>query len=157
MSLKRSENEDEEQEEDLKLAEQEQELPAEVEEKRRKGMLKTGYTTGISATAPTKGTLSALIIGRTVDSITVSLPKGESVKLKVAWTKIEGSNSYTSAVVKNAGDDPDITHGAEICSTVSFINLAGKIIIDGGKGVGRVTKPGLGLEIGKAARSIQHP
>ena len=46
MSLKRSENEDEEQEEDLKLAEQEQELPAEVEEKRRKGMLKTGYTTG---------------------------------------------------------------------------------------------------------------
>ena len=55
MSLKRSENEDEEQEEDLKLAEQEQELPAEVEEKRRKGMLKTGYTTGTSATARYKG------------------------------------------------------------------------------------------------------
>jgi cobalt-precorrin-5B (C1)-methyltransferase len=147
----KSENEDEVQKEDLKLAEQEQELPAEVEEKRKKGILKTGYTTGTSATAATKAALSALITGRTVDSITVSLPKGESVKLKVAWTKIEGSNSYTSAVVKNAGDDPDITHGAEICSTVSFINLADKIIIDGDKGVGRVTKPGLGLEIGKAA------
>jgi cobalt-precorrin-5B (C1)-methyltransferase len=151
MALGKSENEDDAQKEDLKLAEQEQELPEEVEEKRKKGILKTGYTTGTSATAATKAALSALITGRTVDSITVSLPKGESVKLKVAWTKIEGSNSYTSAVVKNAGDDPDITHGAEICSTVSFINLADKIIIDGDKGVGRVTKPGLGLEIGKAA------
>ena len=46
---------------------------------------------------------------------------------------------------------PDATHGAEICSTVSFSKNAGHINIDGGKGVGRVTKPGLGLEIGKAA------
>ncbi|HVX02382.1 MAG TPA: cobalt-precorrin-5B (C(1))-methyltransferase, partial [Nitrososphaera sp.] len=47
---------------------------------------------------------------------------------------------------------PDVTHGAEVCSTVSFNNYAhGTIDIDGGKGVGRVTKPGLGLEMGKAA------
>ena len=145
-----SDNEDEN-EQDLKLAEQEQELPANVEEKKRRGTLKTGYTTGTSATAATKAALLALISGKVVNSIIVSLPKEKKAELKIAWTKIEGSNSSTSAVIKNAGDDPDITHGAEICSTVSFTNQDGEIVIDGGMGVGRITKPGLGLEIGKAA------
>src|SRR5918911_2455922 len=131
--------------------EKEQDLPANVEEKKRRGTLKTGYTTGTSATAATKAALLALISGNVVNSIIVSLPKEKTAELKIAWTKIEGSNSSTSAVIKNAGDDPDITHGAEICSTVSFTSQAGKIVIDGGIGVGRVTKPGLGLEIGKAA------
>jgi cobalt-precorrin-5B (C1)-methyltransferase len=143
--------EEEDKEQDLKVAEQEQELPADVEEKKRRGILKTGYTTGTSATAATKAALLALISGKAVDSIIVSLPKEKTAELKVAWTKIERNNSSTSAVIKNAGDDPDITHGAEICSTVSFTTQTGKIVIDGGIGVGRVTKPGLGLEIGKAA------
>jgi cobalt-precorrin-5B (C1)-methyltransferase len=139
-------------EQDLMLAEQEQELPAKIEEKRRTGTLKTGYTTGTSATAATKAALLALISGKAVDNIFVSLPKGGTAKLKIAWTKVEGNgSSSTSAVIKNAGDDPDVTHGAEICSTVSFTDQVGKIIVDGGIGVGRVTKPGLGLEIGKAA------
>ena len=139
-------------ERDLMLAEQEQELPAKIEEKRRTGTLKTGYTTGTSATAATKAALLALISGKAVDNIFVSLPKGGTAKLKIAWTKVEGNgSSSTSAVIKNAGDDPDVTHGAEICSTVSFTDQVGKIVVDGGIGVGRVTKPGLGLEIGKAA------
>jgi cobalt-precorrin-5B (C1)-methyltransferase len=139
-------------EQDLMLAEQEQELPAKIEEKRRTGTLKTGYTTGTSATAATKAALLALISGKAVDNIFVSLPKGGTAKLKIAWTKVEGNgSSSTSAVIKNAGDDPDVTHGAEICSTVSFTDQVGKIVVDGGIGVGRVTKPGLGLEIGKAA------
>src|SRR6476646_2817874 len=150
MFYETSDNADEN-EQDLKLAEQEQELPANVEEKKRRGTLKTGYTTGTSATAATKAALLALISGKVVNSIIVSLPKEKTAELKIAWTKIEGSNSSTSAVIKNAGDDPDITHGAEICSTVSFTNQDGKIVIDGGMGVGRITKPGLGLEIGKAA------
>jgi cobalt-precorrin-5B (C1)-methyltransferase len=139
-------------EQDLMLAEQEQDLPAKIEEKRRTGTLKTGYTTGTSATAATKAALLALISGKAVDNIFVSLPKGGTAKLKIAWTKVEGNgSSSTSAVIKNAGDDPDVTHGAEICSTVSFTDQVGKIVVDGGIGVGRVTKPGLGLEIGKAA------
>ena len=139
-------------EQDLMLAEQEQELPAKIEEKRRTGTLKTGYTTGTSATAATKAALLALISGKAVDNIFVSLPKGGTAKLKIAWTKVEGNgSSSTSAVIKNAGDDPDVTHGAEICSTISFTDQVGKIVVDGGIGVGRVTKPGLGLEIGKAA------
>lgn len=134
---------------DIELAEQEQDLPPEIEEKKRKGALRTGYTTGTTATAATKGALYALI-DKPVNEVTVSLPKGRTATLKIAWTKIEG-NKATCASIKDGGDDPDATHGAEICSTVSFNKNAGQISIDGSKGVGRVTKPGLGLEMGKAA------
>ena len=143
---------DKDKDQDLeKLAEQEQKLPPEIEEKKRKGALRIGYTTGTSATAATKGALHALIYGKPIDQVTVSLPKGGTATLKIAWTKDEDNGKVTSAVIKDGGDDPDATHGAEICSTVSFSQDAGNIQIDGGKGVGRVTKPGLGLEIGKPA------
>jgi cobalt-precorrin-5B (C1)-methyltransferase len=134
---------------DIELAEQEQELPPEIEEKKRRGALRTGYTTGTTATTATKGALYALI-DKPVKEVTVSLPKGRTATLKIAWTRIDGDKA-TCAAIKDGGDDPDATHGAEICSTVSFSKNAGQISIDGGKGVGRVTKPGLGLEMGKAA------
>lgn len=135
---------------DLELAEQEQELPAEIEEKKKKGALRTGHTTGTTATAATKGALYALITGKPVKQVQVSMPKGRTATLRIAWTKKEGGR-VTCAAIKDAGDDPDVTHGAEICSTVSFSNDVGRVKIEGGKGVGRVTKPGLGLEIGTAA------
>jgi cobalt-precorrin-5B (C1)-methyltransferase len=135
---------------DLKLAEQEQVLPPEVEEKKRKGSLRSGYTTGTTATAATKAALLALISGKPVEQVTVSLPKMGAATLKIAWTQINGG-AVTSAATKDGGDDPDATHGAEICSTVFYNDDVGQIRIEGGKGVGRVTKPGLGLEIGKAA------
>src|SRR5437870_4477066 len=134
---------------DLELAEQEQELPPEIEEKKRRGALKTGYTTGTTATAATKGALYALI-EKPVEQVTVSQPKGRTAMLRIAWTRID-SGKATCAAIKDGGDDPDATHGAEICSTVSFSNNTGQIIVDGGNGVGRVTKPGLGLEMGRAA------
>jgi cobalt-precorrin-5B (C1)-methyltransferase len=134
-----------------KLAEQEQKLPPEIEEKKRKGTLRTGYTTGTTATAATKGALYALINGKPTEQVTVSLPKGRMATLKIAWTKSENNGKVTCAAIKDGGDDPDATHGAEICSTVSFSKNASNIYIDGGMGVGRVTKPGIGLEIGKAA------
>jgi len=133
------------------LAEQEQKLPTELENKRRKGALRTGYTTGTTATAATKGALYALTTGAPAESVTVSLPKGRTATLKIAWTRREIDDKVTCAAIKDGGDDPDATHGAEICSTVSFVESPRHINIDGGKGVGRVTKPGLGLEIGKAA------
>lgn len=143
---------DKDKDQDLeKLAEQEQKLPPEIEEKKRKGTLRTGYTTGTTATAATKGALYALINGKPIEQVAVSLPKGKTATLKIAWTKNESNGKVTCAVIKDGGDDPDATHGAEICSTVSFSKNATNIYIDGGKGVGRVTKPGLGLEIGKAA------
>jgi cobalt-precorrin-5B (C1)-methyltransferase len=143
---------DKDKDQDLeKLAEQEQKLPPEIEEKKRKGTLRTGYTTGTTATAATKGALYALINGKPIEEVAVSLPKGRTATLKIAWTKNESNGKVTCAAIKDGGDDPDATHGAEICSTVSFSKNATNINIDGGKGVGRVTKPGLGLEIGKAA------
>jgi len=135
---------------DIELAEREQELPPEIQEKKRRGKLRTGYTTGTTATAATKGALYALVTGRPVEAVTVSLPKGRTATLKIAWTKGE-NDRFMCAAIKDGGDDPDATHGAEICSTVSFSKNKGQINIDGAKGVGRVTKPGLGLEIGKAA------
>src|SRR5919112_4625038 len=143
---------DKDKDQDLEnLAEQEQKLPPEIEEKKRKGTLRTGYTTGTTAPAATKAALYALMNGKPVEQVAVSLPKGRTATLKIAWTKNEGDGKVTSAAIKDGGDDPDATHGAEICSTVSFSKNATNVYIDGGKGVGRVTKPGLGLEIGKAA------
>ena len=145
-----------EKEENLdQLAELELNLPPEVEEKKLRGKLRTGYTTGTSATAATKGALYTLITGEPVDQVTVTLPRSGTITLKIAWTRKSEKNGrkvVTCAVVKDGGDDPDATHGAEICSTVSFSNSSQEQIkIDGGIGVGRITKPGIGLEIGKAA------
>ena len=139
---------------DLKLAEMEAEgeLSLEIIEKRKKGLLRTGYTTGTSASAATKASLLALISSHLYNTVEVVLPKGKIAKLKIAWIRFsQNSQTVTSAVIKDAGDDPDVTHGAEICSTVSLTIEKGRIEIDGGLGVGRVTRPGLGLEIGQAA------
>ncbi len=133
------------------LAEGEQTIPQEIQEKRRKGSLRIGYTTGTSATAATRAALYALIYGKPTEEVSVTLPKGKTALMRIAWTKSEDDGSVTCAVIKDGGDDPDVTHGAEICSTVRFSYNAGQIRIEGGEGVGRVTKPGLGLEIGKAA------
>jgi cobalt-precorrin-5B (C1)-methyltransferase len=139
---------------DIILAEieSEQELPLEILEKRRKGLLRTGYTTGTSASAATKAGLLTLKSSQLYHTVDVVLPKGKTATLRIAWTKInQPHQSVTCAVIKDGGDDPDVTHGAEICSTVSLTNKKGLIEIDGGIGVGRVTRPGLGLEIGTAA------
>jgi cobalt-precorrin-5B (C1)-methyltransferase len=144
----------EEDDNDLKLAEMEAEgeLPLEIIEKRKKGLLRTGFTTGTSATAATKAALLALITPQIYNTIEIALPKGKIVKLPIAWTRYSpNTQSVTCAVIKDAGDDPDVTHGAEICSTVSLTMDRGCVDIDGGLGVGRVTRPGLGLEIGHAA------
>lgn len=135
---------------DLSIAESEQDLPQEVKEKKLRGQLRTGYTTGTSASAASKSALITLLTRKIVESVQVTLPKGKIVTLKIAWTKMN-EKSVTSAVIKDGGDDPDATHGAEICSTVEFTNNNGNIQIIGGTGVGKVTKPGLGLLLGHAA------
>ena len=117
----------------------------------KKRSLRTGYTTGTCVAAATKAALSTLVNGEKLARVNVSLPKDKNIIIDIAWIKYENENSVTAAVIKDAGDDPDVTNGAEICVTVSFLETANKFIIDGGIGVGRVTKPGLGLEIGKAA------
>jgi cobalt-precorrin-5B (C1)-methyltransferase len=133
-----------------KLAESEQQLPPEIEEKRRKGLLRTGYTTGTCATAATKAALIVMVNRNPVNEVIVTLPKGNTVKIKIERCNIN-SDGAECVVIKDAGDDPDVTHGAEIVSSVKWTDSIGTIEVDGGKGVGKVTKPGIGLDIGKPA------
>src|SRR5574338_844938 len=85
-----------------------------------------------------------------IGSVEVSLPKHKKITISIASCKFDQSTAKCS-VIKDGGDDPDVTHGAEIFADLQITSNIGEIEIDGGEGVGRVTKPGLGLEIGSAA------
>ena len=107
----------------------------------KKRSLRTGYTTGTCAAAATKAALLTLVNGEKLSRVNVSLPKDKQIIIDIAWIKHEGDKSATAAVIKDGGDDPDVTNGAEVCATVSLLETSNKIVIDGGMGVGRVTKP----------------
>ncbi|EPR28851.1 CbiD protein [Geobacillus sp. WSUCF1] len=125
-------------------------LPSERDERwKRKKTLREGYTTGSCATAATKAALTALITGQVQAEATIRIPIGRVVTFSLASCSFDGETA-TASVVKDGGDDPDATHGALIVSTVSWASSPG-VHIDGGEGVGRVTKPGLPVPVGEAA------
>lgn len=107
--------------------------------------LRSGYTTGACATAASKAALLALLLGEEQKMVSFSLPNGEVMTLPVAHTEIE-KEAATATVIKDAGDDPDVTNGSSIVVRVSFREGNGIHFLQG-EGVGRVTLPGLGLEI----------
>ena len=115
-----------------------------------KGKLRTGFTTGTCATAASKAGILAIINQQSLNSVDVILPKRDKINIQINSCNFSKYNAQCS-VIKDGGDDPDVTHGAEIFVELSLTDKIGSIEIDGGKGVGRVTKPGLGLEIGTAA------
>jgi len=130
--------------------------PAELREpdlprtaKVRRGGLRMGWTTGTCAAAAAKAAVAALVTGQPQRSVEVGLPSGRRVTFAVedCWCR---SPRAQAVVVKDAGDDPDVTHGAHLTATVSWAEQPG-IELDGGIGVGVVTKPGLGLDIGGPA------
>ena len=112
--------------------------------------LRTGFTTGTCATASSKAALLAIIQQNKINTVDVLLPKRDRIKININTCKFSKESAKCS-VIKDGGDDPDVTHGAEIFVDLSLTDNIGSIEIDGGIGVGRVTKPGLGLEIGSAA------
>ncbi len=114
------------------------------------GKLRTGFTTGTCATASSKAAALAIINQKTISTVDVLLPKRDRINIKINSCEFTKNNAKCS-VIKDGGDDPDVTHGAEIFVDLSLTNNVGTIEIDGGDGVGRVTKPGLGLEIDSAA------
>jgi cobalt-precorrin-5B (C1)-methyltransferase len=116
----------------------------------KKEKLRTGFTTGTSATAAAKAGLLSIINQTKIESVDVKLPKGSFIKIPIHLCKF-GKNKSTCCVIKDGGDDPDVTHGAEIVVELSLTDKFNEIEIDGGEGVGIVTKPGLGLELNKAA------
>ncbi len=115
-----------------------------------KEKLKTGFTTGTCATASAKGGILSIIHQKKIENVDVTLPKGNSLNISLKSCEFDLKKSRCS-VIKDGGDDPDVTHGAEIIVDITLTDSINKIEIDGGEGVGIVTKPGLGLEINKPA------
>lgn len=111
---------------------------------------RTGFTTGTSAAAASKAALLSILRQQQVKTVSVKLPRGGHIDIPIKLCEFDQNHARCS-VIKDGGDDPDVTHGAEIIVDLMLNDSAGKIEIDGGKGVGIVTKPGLGLEINKPA------
>ena len=111
--------------------------------------LRLGYTTGSCAAAAAKAAAWMLLCHRQKDAVQLTTPKGIALELTVREIEF-GSDSVRCAIEKDGGDDPDITTGALVFAQVTKTNRPG-ITIDGGVGVGRVTKPGLDQPVGNAA------
>lgn len=111
--------------------------------------LRTGWTTGTCASAAARAAAEALVTGAPPEVVEVALPSGRRVTFAVD-SCVLGTGRAEAVVVKDAGDDPDVTDGAHLTATVSWRDEPG-IELDGGVGVGVVTKPGLGLEVGGPA------
>ncbi len=111
--------------------------------------LRTGWTTGTCASAATKAATHLLNDGRPRQWVEVGLPSGRRVTFAVQRCEPVADGAQ-AVVVKDAGDDPDVTHGAHLTATVSWRAGTG-VELAGGDGVGTVTKPGLGLPVGGPA------
>lgn len=112
--------------------------------------LRSGYTTGACATAAAKAALIRLLTGESLSEVRFRIPDGEELSLPLASVCQETEISATAAVVKDAGDDPDVTHRSVIEAKVAFAAQPGIRFLQG-KGVGKVTLPGLGLPVGEPA------
>ena len=110
--------------------------------------LRRGWTTGACATAATKAALVALVTGRFPDPVEIALPKGQVVAFALAFEE-KGDGWARAGIVKDAGDDPDVTHGAMIVATVRLKDAG--VVFKAGEGVGHVTKPGLPIAVGEPA------
>ena len=111
--------------------------------------LRSGYTTGACATAATRGALCALIYQRSFPEATIRLPIGREVTFALHACSYTADEGYSS-VIKDAGDDPDVTHKAEICARVTWSEHPG-VHLTRGVGVGLVTKKGLSVPVGEPA------
>lgn len=109
-----------------------------------------GYTTGTCATAASQAAARMLLTSQVVGEVHIDTPKGISLNLEIQDIRRDSAAGWVSCgVVKNGGDDPDATHGLLICARARKIPEG--IVVDGGEGVGRVTKAGMQQEIGQAA------
>ncbi|MCL4544898.1 MAG: cobalt-precorrin-5B (C(1))-methyltransferase [Chloroflexi bacterium] len=115
---------------------------------RQRGM-RTGFTTGSCATAAAMAAAQMLCSGVPVESTIITLPAGQRVRFLLRSAQLLADGARCT-VIKDAGDDPDVTHGAEIGATVEWGDKPG-IELCGGVGVGTVTRPGLGLDVGGPA------
>ncbi|MEX0697677.1 MAG: cobalt-precorrin-5B (C(1))-methyltransferase [Dongiaceae bacterium] len=114
------------------------------------GKLRRGWTTGACATAAAAAAYTALLTGEFPDPVEIVLPKGERPSFALARKELADGGA-TAGIVKDAGDDPDVTHGALILSTVRLGEPGGGVTFRAGEGIGTVTRPGLALAVGEPA------
>ena len=112
--------------------------------------LRRGWTTGACATAATRAAYTALVTGEFPDPVAIELPKGRRPSFVLATEEL-GDGFASAGVVKDAGDDPDVTHLALVHSTVREGVLGSGVEFRAGQGVGTVTRPGLPIAVGEPA------
>jgi len=112
--------------------------------------LRRGWTTGTCATAAATAAYEALLTGAFPKAVTVLLPRGGTATLPLAQTK-RSDGLASAGVIKDAGDDPDVTHGAEVIATVTHGPPGTGVTFRAGEGVGVVTLPGLPVPVGEPA------
>ncbi|MEL0302783.1 MAG: cobalt-precorrin-5B (C(1))-methyltransferase [Rhodobiaceae bacterium] len=116
--------------------------------------LRFGWTTGTCATAAVNAAYTAMMTGQFPDRVTIVTPSGKNADLAVSETSIgEAADGawFRAGIIKDAGDDPDVTHGAMIRATVRPGRAGAGISFRGGEGVGVITKPGLPVPVGEPA------
>ncbi|MDE7397449.1 MAG: cobalt-precorrin-5B (C(1))-methyltransferase CbiD, partial [Muribaculum sp.] len=113
--------------------------------------LKIGLTTGTCATAAAVAASHLLAGNDCGDYVRVILPSGEPVGVPVARCERIDDTHARASVVKDGGDDPDVTTGLEIVADVAVVDASTGVTVNGGEGVGRATLPGLGIKVGDAA------
>ncbi len=114
------------------------------------GPLRRGWTTGSCATAAAKAAYAALRHGAFPDPVEIGLPGGRRAAFALAESGLAGDAAH-AGVVKDAGDDPDVTHGALIRATVRLLPAGSGVRFRAGAGVGTVTRPGLPVAVGEPA------
>src|ERR1700679_65189 len=124
--------------------------PATMSDPEQATPLKRGWTTGACATGAARAAFEALLTGQFPDPVPVALPKGLRPEFALATHEI-GDDCASAGIVKDAGDDPDVTHGALIVATVRLQPPGAGVSFRAGEGVGTVTRPGLPLPPGEAA------
>ncbi|TQK51865.1 cobalt-precorrin-5B (C1)-methyltransferase [Streptomyces sp. SLBN-118] len=112
--------------------------------------LRPGWTTGACATAATTAAYTALLTGDFPDPVTITLPKGQTPSFALAAESLADGRAM-AGIVKDAGDDPDVTHGAMVRATVRVLPSGSGVVFAAGPGVGTITRPGLPLDVGEPA------
>ena len=115
-----------------------------------RGPLRRGWTTGACAAAAAKAAYNALLTGEFLDPVEINLPKGERPSFALARQSLAGTRA-AAGIIKDAGDDPDVTHQALIVSEVRRLPAGSGVIFRAGEGVGTVTRQGLPLPVGEPA------
>lgn len=113
--------------------------------------LRCGYTTGTCAALAAAGAARLLLAGAVPATVALVTPKGLRVEVPLEQARLEGPRAAVAAVAKDAGDDADVTDGLLVWARVELAPEVSGVAIDGGEGVGRVTKPGLDQPVGAAA------